>query len=102
MMEDVEDENLVHDLPTGELTAPINAVLVANKPLDDAVRLNSSHLTRVKNVMLTNANNLFLECQTEVARYQWGVERNRIASTQFTIQQHSNVKSAVRQDDIDQ
>jgi integrator complex subunit 11 len=36
MMEDVEDENLVHDLPTGELTAPINAVLVANKPLDDA------------------------------------------------------------------
>jgi hypothetical protein len=70
MMEDVEDENLVHDLPTGELTAPINAVLVANKPLDDAVRLNSSHLTRVKNVMLTNANNLFLECQTEVARYQ--------------------------------
>jgi hypothetical protein len=58
MMEDVEDENLVHDLPTGELTAPINAVLVANKPLDDAVRLNSSHLTRVKKCH-TNANHLF-------------------------------------------
>lgn len=38
-MEDGAEENLVQDLPTGELTAPINAVIVANKPLDDAVRL---------------------------------------------------------------
>jgi len=37
-MEVIDDENLVRNLPTGELTASINAVIVANKPLDDMVR----------------------------------------------------------------